>query len=157
MMNGEIKECTPAHIQRYAAIYAAAFSQEPWHDAWNEEDAAIHIAEIMQSRQAYGLEYRIGDTVAGFLLGSSMLFHYGRVFEINDLAVHPEYQGQGIASRLLEQCISDMKNRGIKGIHLITQAGGFLPEFYRKYGFERETEVMLMGMALESDAYGEYR
>ena len=46
------------------------------------------------------------------ILGASMLFHYGRTFEINDLAVDPAYQGRGIAKTLLEKCKADMKERG---------------------------------------------
>lgn len=83
-----------------------------------------------------------------FLLGSSMLFHYGRTFEINDLAVDPAYQGEGIAKVLLERCIEDMKARGIAGIHLITANEGFLPEFYKRHGFGREDEVILMGLEI---------
>ena len=30
------------HLSEYAVIYAAAFSGEPWHDAWRAEDAALH-------------------------------------------------------------------------------------------------------------------
>lgn len=40
-----------------------------------------------------------------------MLFHYVPTFEINDLAVHPNYQRQGIARKLLEQCKSDIKKQ----------------------------------------------
>lgn len=69
--------------------------------------------------------------VAGFILGSTMLFHYGRVFEINDLAVLPDYQRNGIATKLLKHCVSEMKERGIKGINLIIANNkGMLPEFY---------------------------
>ena len=151
MQDYVIAPCQKAHLKEYARIYAAAFSGEPWHDAWEPEAAEVHIREMMENARAYGLEYRFGEEIAGFLLGSSMLFHYGRVFEINDIAVLPQYQGQGIGSRLLEACISDMKQRGMAGIHLITQAEGSLPAFYRKYGFKRETQVMLMGMELETD------
>lgn len=42
-----------------------------------------------------------------------------------------------------------MKERGIKGINLITANEGTLPEFYGRYGFEREEEVILMGMKIE--------
>ena len=122
----------------YAEIYAKAFSGEPWNDHWNTNDAEIHIAEIMESKQSYGLEYAIDGKVVGFLLGNSMLFHWGRMFEINDLAVHPDYQGQGIATKLLNSCLEEMKRRGIKGINLITQGDGFLPEFYEKHGFKKE-------------------
>ena len=145
---GIIRPCVPEHCGRYGEIYAAAFSGAPWHDPWKPEDAETHVREILDSRQSYGLEYVIGGRVAGFILGESMLFHYGRTFEINDLAVDPAYQGKGIAKKLLEQLKADMKARGIAGLHLITSAGGFLPDFYARHGFQQENRVILMGMEL---------
>ena len=145
---GEIRSCSMDHVSRYGEIYAKAFSGEPWNDPWEPEDAVIHVKEILEMKQSYGLEYVEDNKVVGFLLGSSMLFHYGRTFEINDLAVDPTYQGKGIAKVLLEQCIADMKTQGIVGIHLITANEGFLPDFYERHGFGREKEVILMGMEL---------
>ena len=145
-MNSKINPCSMEHIKEYGEIYAKAFSGEPWNDAWKTEDAEIHVREILESKQSYGLEYLIDGEVVGFILGNSMLFSYGRTFEINDLAVHPDYQGRGIAKKLLSECLEEMKRRGIVGVHLITQPDGFLPEFYGSYGFKRETKVTLMGM-----------
>jgi len=136
------------HATRYGVIYAAAFSGEPWNDAWNQEDAIIHVKELIESKQAYGLEYVIDGEVVGFILGTSMLFHYGRTFEINDLAVDPAFQHRGIAKQLLEQCLKDLKKQGIVGVHLITAGDGNLPDFYGKYGFKQEKEVILMGMEM---------
>ena len=138
-----------SHADRYGEIYAKAFSGEPWNDPWKPEDAVIHVKEILEMKQSYGLEYVENNIVVGFLLGSSMLFHYGRTFEINDLAVDPAFQGGGIAKVLLDRCIEDMKTQGIVGIHLITANEGFLPEFYERHGFGREKEVILMGMELD--------
>ena len=143
-----IRCCILDHTERYGEIYADAFSGEPWNDPWTKEDAVIHVRELLESRQAYGLEYVCGGKVAGFLLGTSMLFHYGRTFEINDLAVDPAYQRKGIAGKLLERCLSDMREAGMVGVHLITAGKGILPEFYQKYGFQKETEVILMGREL---------
>ena len=145
---GEIRSCSMDHVSRYGEIYAKAFSGEPWNDPWKPEDAVIHVKEILEMKQSYGLEYVEDNKVVGFLLGSSMLFHYGRTFEINDLAVDPAYQGKGIAKTLLDRCIEDMKAQGIVGIHLITANEGFLPDFYERHGFGREKEVILMGMEL---------
>ena len=139
---------TMDHLIHYGEIYAAAFSGEPWNDPWNPEDAVIHVRELLETKTSYGLEYVEDGKVAGFLIGTSMLFHYGRTFEINDLAVDPACQGRGIARQLLEQCLQDMKARGIVGIHLITSGEGFLQEFYERHGFKRETEVILMGMEM---------
>jgi ribosomal protein S18 acetylase RimI-like enzyme len=145
---GEIRSCSMDHVSRYGEIYAKAFSGEPWNDPWKPEDAVIHVKEILEMKQSYGLEYIEDNMVVGFLLGSSMLFHCGRTFEINDLAVDPAYQGKGIAKMLLEQCIADMKAQDIVGIHLITANESFLPDFYERHGFGREKEVILMGMEL---------
>ena len=139
---------TIEHLNRYGEIYTAAFSGPPWNDPWTEADAVIHVRELLETKTAYGLEYVMDGKVVGFLLGTSMLFHYGRTFEINDLAVDPDYQGRGIASTLLERCKADMKERGIVGLHLITSADGFLPGFYERHGFGREHEVILMGMEM---------
>ena len=68
-----------------------------------------------------------------------MLFHYGRTFEINDLAVDPAYQRRGIASRLLERMLTDLEGMGIVGVHLLTAPEGVLPEFYARYGFKTES------------------
>ena len=137
---GMIQPCSMEHVERYGDIYADAFSGEPWNDPWKQE--------LLESKQAYGMEYVEDGNVVGFILGTSMLFHYGRTFEINDLAVDPAYQRRGIAKRLLERCLADMKARGIAGVHLITAGEGTLPSFYENYGFRKENEVILMGLEL---------
>ncbi|MCR5108474.1 MAG: GNAT family N-acetyltransferase [Lachnospiraceae bacterium] len=148
MSDQVIQECTIEHLERYGEIYAAAFSKAPWNDPWKKEDAVIHVREIFESKQSYGLEYTEDGRVLGFILGTSMLFHYGRTFEINDLAVDPFYQKRGIAKQLMDKLLKDIKAHGIVGVHLITAAEGFLPGFYEKYGFTQENKVILMGKEL---------
>ena len=91
MQNLIISHITIEHLDQYGAIYASAFSGEPWNDNWSVEDATIHVRELLESQQHYGLECVVDGKVAGFILGTSMLFHYGRTCEINDLAVAPQY------------------------------------------------------------------
>lgn len=147
-MEYRIQSLKIENLERYGEIYAAAFSGEPWNDPWNVEDAIIHVRELLESKQSYGLECIEDGKVVGFILGTSMLFHYGRTFEINDLAVDPAYQRRGIAKLLMEKCLADIKNQGMVGVHLITAGEGVLPEFYERYGFKKEKEVILMGMEL---------
>ena len=146
MLSFIIHPCTIDHLNQYGAIHTAAFSGEPWNDDWSLENSTIHIRELLEHQQHYGLECLVNGEVVGFILGTSMLFHYGRTFEINDLAVAPKYQRKGIVSRLLEQCLTDLKEQGIVGFHLITAREGALPAFYEKFGFKKEERVMLMGM-----------
>ncbi len=55
-----IKHITMDHLTRYGEIYAAAFSEEPWNDPWKPEDARIHVQELLESGQSYGLERQSG-------------------------------------------------------------------------------------------------
>lgn len=144
-----IQPLNKAHSTLYGQIYADAFNGAPWYDHWQVADAIIHVEELIHTPTVYGLEYVANGEVAGFILGSSMLFSYGRVFEINDLAIAPAYQHQGIGRVLLEQCLADLKKQGIVGVHLITQSEGALPAFYSKYGFTKENVVMLMGKSFK--------
>ena len=141
----KIRPCRMENLERYGEIYAEAFSGEPWNDPWDKEDAMVHVKELLESKQSYGLEYQEGGRIVGLILGTSMLFHYGRTFEINDLAVDPAYQRRGIATKLLERCLCDLEAQGIKGFHLITSGNGILPMFYERFGFTREKAVILMG------------
>lgn len=143
-----INRIDPRHLREYGRIYAAAFSDEPWNDRWNEEDAVVHVKELLETPQHYGLECVVDGAVAGFLLGTSMLFHYGRTFEINDVAVAPRFQGQGIATQLMDKAMEDLKKMDIVGVHLITASDGWLKDFYAKYGFQKEERVMLMGIEM---------
>lgn len=139
---------TIEHLKQYGEIYVKAFSGEPWHEPWKAEDAQVRMRERMEAKTAYGLEYAVDGRAAAFLLGTSMLLHFGRVFEIIDLAVDPDYQRRGIASILLERCKADMKEREIVGICLTTSGDSFLPDLYECHGFKRETELILMWMEL---------
>jgi ribosomal protein S18 acetylase RimI-like enzyme len=147
-METKILPVSHEHLDRYGEIYARAFNGDPWNDSWSVGDATVHVRELLENRQSHGLEYVVDGQVVGFILGASMLFHYGRVFEINDLAVDTSFQGQGIGKALLERCISDLKSMNIVAAHLVTKCDGPLPEFYEKYGFKKEMEVMLMGKEL---------
>ncbi len=147
-MSEIIQKCSLNNIEKYGEIYAAAFSGPPWNDPWKVRDASTHVRELLECKQSYGLEYVIDGEIVGFVLGTSMLFHYGRTFEINDLAVSPEFQHRGIGAKLLEKCLEDIKAQGMVGIHLITEGGGTLQKFYEKYDFKKETEVILMGKDL---------
>ena len=143
-----IQLCGPERPDEYGRLRAAAFSGEPRKDPRKPEDDVIHVKELPESRQAYGLEYVTDGRAAGFVPGASMLFHYGRTFRINDLAVDPAYQKKGTAKKLMKALLSDPEKQGIAGVHLITAADAFPPEFCERVGFQEEKRVILTGKDL---------
>ena len=53
----EIRSINISHIAEYGEIYAGAFAGEPWNDPWSAADATVHIKELLETKQSYGLEY----------------------------------------------------------------------------------------------------
>lgn len=48
----------------------------------------------------------------------------------------------------MDKLLSDIKEQGMVGVHLITANEGFLQSFYERFGFSKEKRVMLMGREL---------
>ena len=70
------------------------------------------------------------DKVAGCC---ALQFCWEELAEIRSLAVHPDYLGEKIGSRLLEEALSEAKSFNIKRVFTLT----YRPEFFEKYGFVR--------------------
>jgi amino-acid N-acetyltransferase len=53
--------------------------------------------------------------------------------EIKSLAVKPEYTGKGIGRKLIEGCLEETSELGIKRVFALT----FKPEYFEKRGFKK--------------------
>ncbi len=70
-----------------------------------------------------------GEEIIGV---SSLHVFWEDLAEIKSLAVKEEYQHHGIGKELVEQCIEDAKQLGIKKVFALT----YVPEFFENLGFK---------------------
>lgn len=71
-------------------------------------------------------------TAKGEVIGCCALQIYSkRIAEVRTLAVHPDHQEHGVASKLVECCRQRAKERGIKEIFAVTSQIGF----FQRQGF----------------------
>lgn len=75
-----------------------------------------------------------GDHIAGGLGVIENDFHDRKDLTPNICAVYTEesFRCRGIAGRLLDMAVTDLKNRGITQVYLVTDHTGF----YERYGWE---------------------
>lgn len=75
------------------------------------------------------------EAVAGpeILIGSVGLELYGESALIRSLAVHPDFQGKGLGTRLVNRAIDVGRNRGITRLFLLTDTA---ENFFKKKGFK---------------------
>jgi N-acetylglutamate synthase-like GNAT family acetyltransferase len=73
-----------------------------------------------------------------------------RLAEVRSLAVHPDFQDRGVASRLVQCCIQRAKERGIRELFAVTSQ----TSFFRRQGFatfRREKTAMFHELTPQTD------
>lgn len=127
-------------IVTFDSVYAEAFARLNYE--WIERYFVIepHDREVLDNPHEYivgpGGEVffsLVGDVVAGTC---AMVRTNDTLFELTKMAVSPDFQGRGIANRLMDACIEFARAKGAETIFLETNSK--LPvalALYRKYGF----------------------
>jgi aminoglycoside 6'-N-acetyltransferase I len=97
------------YIQQVAEILQAAFA-ENWIGVWSKiEEGWQEVAEMMADgriNRAAILDNRVVGWIGG------IPEYDGNVWELHPLAVHPDYQGQGIGRALVEDFEQQVAKRG---------------------------------------------
>jgi amino-acid N-acetyltransferase len=83
-------------------------------------------------------------STSGKLIGCCALQIYSkRLAEVRSLAVHPDFQDHGVASKLVERCTQRARDRGIKELFAVTSQ----TSFFVRLGFatfRREKTAMFL-------------
>lgn len=138
MTSGDLHACADELI--------AAFTQEPWCEAWTHEQALTRIDEIMSARVSRGIVCMDGDQCLSMLCGRIMTYQDQKLFYIDEFSVHPAYQRQGVGSRMLAFLREELKKepQPISHMSLITERGFPSVAFYEKNGFvELQNELTM--------------
>ena len=108
-----------------------------FHEKWGVPKAAYLgcMSAYLSGETEYGWYLCLdGERIIGGLGIIENDFHDRKDLSPNVCAVYTEeaFRGQGIAGRLLDKAVADMRARGITPLYLITDHTGF----YERYGWE---------------------
>lgn len=124
---GKVVPLTKALVPEVAAIEALCFS-EPWSeqaylDACDKEDY-LYLAAVDDTGHVIGM--------CGLIIGPFEA-------EVMNVAVHPDYRGQGIAKAMLQELLLAGEARGVKEFTLEVRAGNAAAiHVYEYFGFKGE-------------------
>lgn len=98
-------------IRQAAELLVVGF-REHWPNAWPDmEDALEEISDLLQPGRICRIAVDENSTVVG-LIGGRNAGYDDNVWELHPLVVHPNYQGQGIGRRLVDDLEHLVRERG---------------------------------------------
>ena len=133
-------------IEKCAHTLIKAFGEEPWNEHWTYEQAYTRIDEIMSARVSRGYIIYDGDTVVSMLCGRIMTYLDFKELWVDEFSVHPDYQRQGIGTKMMEFVRTQLKQEKekISFIVLNTEKGYPSVKFYEANGFEADESLVFM-------------
>ena len=125
-----------------------------FHGKWKvPESAYLSCMDIyLRGETEYGWYLCLdGSRIVGGLGVIENDFHDRKDLSPNICAVftEEEYRGRGIAGRLLDRAVAELKSKGITPVYLVTDHTGF----YERYGWEFFCMVQCDGENRESRMY----
>lgn len=108
-----------------------------------KEFIALREAAEMASRSVEAVERGLPNSVFGVtvvddtgeVVGMARIIgDGGSVYQIGDMAVHPDHQRQGLGSRMMERLMAYLENNAPEGAYVNLMAD--VEGFYEQFGFE---------------------
>jgi ribosomal-protein-alanine N-acetyltransferase len=138
-------------LSEVRTIEAACFS-----NPWSENTFRGEIQNTSVSFPLVVVE-RPADRVAGYII----YWHIGEDVQINNVAVHPDFRGQGIGEALMRHVIDKVRGKGATFVTLeVRPSNAPAVTLYKKLGFEilgirknyytnPDEDAYLMGLVLD--------
>jgi ribosomal protein S18 acetylase RimI-like enzyme len=136
MKNSDLTQC--------GSIYTKAFPIEYWGIDWTTENATEYLQDFFEQRRFVGFVYEENKEVLGCIFALRKISGSKEEIYINEMAVLPERQGQGIGKQLLNAVKDYSKDKGLAGIVLYTSEYAPAAKFYEKNGFKLSKGTICM-------------
>lgn len=133
-------ELDSTYTESCAKLFQKAFAGEPWNDDWSDEHQLLeYIREVSGGYHAMNFGLLIDGKLVAISMGAIHHWWEGANYNIEELCVDPDYQGQGIGTKFVSLIEEETKKRGLAGIFLQTDADKPSFKFYEKLGFQNLT------------------
>lgn len=133
------------HILECTELYIKVFNAEPWNDKWRLETAHKRLNDIYISPNFEGALYVEDGQVKGAIFGNYEQFYDGIHYNLREMFISNEVQGQGIGSKMLYELEKLLKGIGVTTIILFTSKGNKTSKFYLKNSFTEWDSMAMMG------------
>ena len=144
---------TPLTVRRFEErdiptcirLYQEAYAEPPYGGGWEDETCERIIRDLLRlfPQECFVAEQAGG--ILGFILCSSLA---GLRTTIEEFAVRPSCQQQGVGRKLLDHVTDRCRAQGLPYLELIANVEAPAYGFYRREGFDETQHYRLMSKQL---------
>jgi aminoglycoside 6'-N-acetyltransferase I len=138
-----IVEITSDNLEACAELFTQVFAQPPWNESWTIAHAKERLEFYYNSPNFIGLAACSGGDIVGFIFGNYEPYQDQRVYLLKEMSIHPNLQGKGLGSELIQNLHELLRKRNISAVDLITEIDGEAANFYIKNGYAKSTKMGL--------------
>ena len=103
---------------------------------WTGGSQADRDATDRAARALAGARFGVVALDSGGAVGSGMVLGDGATFAyLKDVVVHPEWQGRGVGTRIVQAMLATLRRSEPEGLLVTLFTGQHLAEFYERFGF----------------------
>ena len=128
-----------SYLPQMTELFRSVFTREPWNDDWSQ-----YVREVSGGYHSLNYGLFIDGRLVALSMGEIRHWWEGTNYNINELCVAYDLQGQGIGTRFLKMIEADVRKRGAAGIFLQTEADRPAFDFYRNQGYRTLTPHLSM-------------
>lgn len=136
-----IRNLAVEDIEPCARMYRRAYELPCYGGSWDEPTAVRIIGDLQRLFPEECFVAERDGVLQGFILCSSLA---GMRATVEEFAVAPEYQEQGVGSALLEHIHRRYQQQGLTFIELVANRDAPAWAFYRKRGYDESDQYRLM-------------
>ena len=130
----KVRKISKSDLKDLARLMVEVFNRPPWNDTWTEETASQSLLSLLDAPGFYGNVIIDKDTIIGAIMGNNRLYSTETTYNLYEFFVSDTYRGKGVAKKLYETTINELKVLGVSGAFFTTLRDSAAYKFYIKEG-----------------------
>lgn len=131
----KIIQVNESEIDDHAALLVEVFSQEPWCESWEFENAHDRLLCYKKAPYFLGMSAIEKGKLIGFIFGNFEPYQKASQFIIKEMCVKTEKQRTGVGKKLLSELHNLLKLSNASTSYLLTRKGSPAELFYLNSGY----------------------